>query len=125
MDYNGKYMLRPVRDEDIVSGITGVGDTTPQVLPAGGFVGVSPNPFNPRTEIEFVLTRPNLAQLNVYNLRGQLVRSLANGHLEAGTYTLVWDGTDDAGSRMGSGTYFARLRIGAEVMQVQKLTLVK
>ena len=125
MDDNGKYMLRPVRDEDILFGITGVGDTTPQLLPAGGFVGVSPNPFNPRTEIEFVLTRPNLAQLNVYNLRGQLVRSLANGQLEAGTYTLVWDGTDDAGSRMGSGTYFARLRIGAEVMQVQKLSLVK
>jgi len=125
MDDNGKCMLRPVRDEDILFGITGVGDTTPQLLPAGGFVGVSPNPFNPRTEIEFVLTRPNLAQLNVYNLRGQLVRSLVNGRLEAGTYPVVWDGTDDAGSRMGSGTYFARLRIGAEVMQVQKLTLVK
>ncbi len=125
MDYNGTYMLRPVRDEDIAYGITGVGDTTPQVLPAGGFVGVSPNPFNPRTEIEFVLTRSNLAQLNIYNLRGQLVRSLANGHLEAGTYTLVWDGTDEAGNRMGSGTFFARLRIGAEVMQVQKLSLVK
>lgn len=125
MDDNGTYMLRPVRDEDIVFGITGAGDTTPQLLPAGGFVGVSPNPFNPLTELEFVLTRPNLAQLNIYNLRGQMVRSLANGHLEAGAYTLVWDGTDDAGSHMGSGTYFARLRIGAEVMQVQKLTLVK
>ena len=125
MDDNGKYMLRPVRDEDILSGITGVGDTTPQLLPAGGFVGASPNPFNPRTAIEFVLTRPNLAQLNVYNLRGQLVRSLINGHLEAGSYPVVWDGTDNAGSRMGSGTYFARLRIGAEVMQVQKLSLVK
>lgn len=125
MDDNGKYMLRPVRDEDIISGITGVGDTTPQVLPAGGFVGASPNPFNPRTTIEFVLTRPNLAQLNIYNLRGQLVRSLVNGHLEAGTYPVVWDGTDDSGNRMGSGTYFARLRIAAEVMQVQKLSLVK
>jgi len=50
---------------------------------------------------------------------------LANGNLEAGTYTVKWDGTDDSGNRMGSGTYFARLRIGAEVMQVQKLSLVK
>ncbi len=124
-DSGGIYRLRPIRDEDITSGLTGVGDTTPQLLPAGGFVGVSPNPFNPRTEIEFALTRANLVQLNVYNLRGQMVRSLVNGRLEAGSYPVVWDGTDNAGNRMGSGTYFARLRIGAEVMQVEKLSLVK
>lgn len=126
MDYSGgMYRLRPVRDEDIISGLTGVGDTTPQLLPAGGFVGIAPNPFNPKTQIEFALTRPNLVQLNVYNLRGQLVRKLAGGVLETGSHQVEWDGTDGFGSRVASGTYFARLRIGTEVLQVQKMQLVK
>ncbi len=126
MDYaGGAYRLRAIRDEDIIAGLSGVGDTTPQLLPAGGFVGVAPNPFNPRTEIEFALTRPNLVQLNVYNIRGQLVRSLVGDRLEAGTHVATWDGTDDAGNRVASGTYFARLRIGLEVLQVQKMQLVK
>ena len=43
-------------------------------MPAGGFAAIAPNPFNPKTTIEFVLTRPNLAQLNVYNIRGELVK---------------------------------------------------
>ncbi len=126
MDYAGAmYRLRPVRDEDIVAGLTGAGESLPQVLPAGGFVSVAPNPFNPKTDIEFALTRPNLVQLNVYNLRGQLVRKLAGGLLEAGSHEVAWDGTDDFGARVGSGTYFARLRIGTEVLQVQKMQMVK
>ncbi len=127
MDYAGGYRdLRPVRDEDIVSGLSAIGDDkVPAVMPAGGFAAIAPNPFNPKTTIEFVLTRPNLAQLNIYNLRGELVKSLINGRLDTGRYPVIWDGTGNAGQRMASGTYFARLRIGTEVMQVRKLSLVK
>ena len=126
MDYSGGvYRLRSIRDEDIVSGLTGVGDELPAVLPAGGFVGIAPNPFNPQTTIEFALTRPNLVQLNVYNLRGELVRTLVNNRLESGAYPVVWDGADNGGKHVASGTYFARLRIGKDVMQVRKMSLVK
>lgn len=127
MDYSGgMYRLRSIRDEDIVSGLVGVGDDQlPAVLPAGGFVGIAPNPFNPQTTIEFALTRPNLVQLNVYNLRGELVRTLVNNRLESGAYPVVWDGTDSGGKQVASGTYFARLRIGKDVMQVRKMSLVK
>ena len=58
-------------------------------------------------------------------LRGEKVRTLISDRVPANTYTLEWDGKDDAGSSLASGTYFARLRIGAEVMQVRKLALVK
>ena len=121
----GNFELRPVADEGIVVGGTAVHET-PFAAPAGGFSGIAPNPFNPQTEISFVLTRDNLTQLNVYNLRGELVSTLVNGRLQGGQeYVVTWDGRDGSGQQVSSGTYFARLRIGSEVLQVRKLMLVK
>jgi hypothetical protein len=129
MEYEGgHFQVTPISDEFIVSGLTGYFEPEqplPDVRPAGGFVSILPNPFNPRTEIRFVLNRDNLAQLNIYDIRGQLVRSLVNDRLPAMEHVYVWDGTDSNGSSVGSGTYFARLRVGLEVMQVRKLTLIK
>lgn len=127
MDYAfGEFQLVPLRDEDITVGATAVEGELPQILPAGGFSSIKPNPFNPKTEIRFVLTRDNLVQLNVYNIRGELVSTLVNERLQGGGERVVsWDGTDNAGQQVASGTYFARLRIGADVMQVRKLMLVK
>jgi len=125
LDY-GEFELIPLADEYIgLVSTTPVEDELPQVLPAGGFSRIAPNPFNPKTEIAFVLTRDNLAQLNVYNIRGELVNTLASGRMQPGEHVVTWDGTDFAGERVSSGTYFARLRIGVEVMQVRKLMLVK
>jgi flagellar hook assembly protein FlgD len=64
-------------------------------------------------------------QLNIYNIRGEKVRTVVNDLLPANEYSLVWDGTDDAGRSVASGAYFARLRLGAEVTQVRQMTLVK
>ncbi len=126
MDYDyGDFQISPYRDDHIVSGITGVDDPLPAVLPAGGFVSIAPNPFNPKAEIKFALTRDNLAQLNIYNIRGELVTCLHSGVLPAGEYTMNWAGVNSASQRVASGTYFARLRIGSEVYQVRKLSLVK
>ena len=127
MDYAfGEFQLVPLRDEDITVGATAVDDELPQVLPAGGFSSIKPNPFNPKTEIRFVLTRDNLVQLNVYNIRGELVSSLVNERLQgSGERVVTWDGTNNAGQQVASGTYFARLRIGGDVLQVRKLMLVK
>ncbi len=128
MNYaGGQFELVPRGDTDVVvTGATAVDDQLPQVLPAGGFSAIAPNPFNPKTEIRFVLTRDNLAQLNIYNIKGELVRSLVNGRLAGGQeYAFAWDGTDARGQQVASGTYFARLRIGTEVLQVRKLQLVK
>ena len=86
---------------------------------------MSPNPFNPATTIKFVVNRNEPVQLNVYNIRGEKVRTLIQDSLPANEYSLVWDGTDDAGQNVASGSYFARLRIGKEVMQVRQMQLVK
>ncbi len=121
----GNFELVPIQDADVyLDPSTGVEETP--LLPAGGFSRIAPNPFNPKTEIRFVMTRDNLAQLNVYNIRGELVKTIQNGRLQGGQeYIYHWDGSDSSGKQMASGTYFARLRLGGEVMQVRKLMLVK
>ncbi len=84
MDYGfGAPRVTPIYDEFVtVLGQVAVEDV-PTVLPAGGFTSVHPNPFNPRTTIEFVVNRENLAQLNIYNIRGEMVRQLFEDRLPA------------------------------------------
>lgn len=119
------FELVPLDDTGVYVDMSNAVDDGP-IKPAGGFSSIAPNPFNPKAEIRFVMTRDNMAQLNIYNLRGEHVKTLVNGRLTGGQeHMYSWDGTDNTGRRMASGTYFARLRIGAEVMQVRKLMLVK
>jgi len=123
-DY-GSFELVPIRDDDVYLDPSTSVEPTP-IMPTGGFSRIAPNPFNPKTEIRFVMTRDNLAQLNVYNIRGELVKTIENGRLQGGQeYVYHWDGKDGSGKQMSSGTYFARLRLGGDVMQVRKLMLVK
>ncbi len=124
--YYGDYELVPVSDAYIsYFGVAPVDDVLPDVKQAGGFTAIAPNPFNPVTKISFKLNKDNLVQLNVYDIRGHKVKTLHAGAIPANEYTFSWDGTTDDGAGVASGTYFARLRIGTEVMQVKKMQLVK
>ena len=78
-----------------------------------------PNPFNPRTEIAFELTRRTHVRLAIFNLLGQEVSTLADGELAAGQHNLVWNAEGFA-----SGVYFYRLETDSEVL-VRKMTLLK
>lgn len=122
----GQFELVPFDDAFIINtGLSAV-DDTPTIMPAGGFRSVAPNPFNPATTIKFAVNRASLVQLNVYNIRGQKVRTLVQDNLSANDeYTIFFDGKDDAGQGLASGAYFARLRIGKEVVQVRQMMLVK
>jgi hypothetical protein len=70
----------------------------------------APNPFNPRTEIRFRMAMDSVVALDVFDLRGRLVRRLVAGARPAGDHAVVWDGRDDDGRLVPSGTYFSRLR---------------
>jgi hypothetical protein len=83
-----------------------------------------PNPFNPRTEIRFELPRAARVTLQVYDLRGRLVRTLVNGPREAGPQTVTWSGRDARGAEVASGVYVYRLATGGQVLQ-RKMTLLK
>ena len=83
-----------------------------------------PNPFNPTTAIRFALPLPTAVRLDVYDILGQRIRTLASGPMEAGYYTLLWNGRDALGRRAGAGVYFYLLQAG-EFRQSRKMTLVK
>jgi len=83
-----------------------------------------PNPFNPATTIPFTLPRAGQLELAVYDAAGRLVRTVLTDSRPAGTSSATWDGTDEHGRSVASGTYFARLRFENESL-VQPLVLVR
>jgi len=92
--------------------------------PAAAALRAWPNPFNPSTSVSFSLAQAGRAQLAVYNVRGQRVRTLVDDPLPAGEHTAVWNGRDDAGRPCASGVYLLRLQTGATV-QTSKVLLLK
>ncbi|MDZ7268335.1 MAG: T9SS type A sorting domain-containing protein [candidate division KSB1 bacterium] len=76
---------------------------------------VYPNPFNPETTIRFRLDQPGLVRLQIFNMNGQLVRTLINHELNAGQHHRRWNGRNQAGVPVSSGTYIFRLQAGNRI----------
>ncbi|MFC2076703.1 T9SS type A sorting domain-containing protein, partial [candidate division KSB1 bacterium] len=83
-----------------------------------------PNPFNPETTIQFALPDEGFVSLRIYNINGQLVRTLKEERAQAGYYRVRWDGRDSSGREMGSGIYFYRIEAG-EFIQTRRMVLLK
>ena len=85
-----------------------------------------PNPFNPDTNISFSLPQDSKVDLNVYNIRGQKVRVLANAEFRTkGLQNIQWNGTDDNGKQASSGIYFYKLEVDNSTIDVKKCILLK
>ena len=82
-----------------------------------------PNPFNPSCTIEFSLAQKSPAKLEIFNLRGQKVRSLLTAELQSGLQRLQWDGRDDNANPLSSGIYYIRLIAGTQVLTHKTLML--
>jgi len=87
-------------------------------------VGNYPNPFNPSTSILFNIAKTGLVEIDVYNIKGAMVKKLVNGLYGAGEHRVVWDGCDETGRVAGSGVYFYRLKTSG-VVETRKMLLVK
>ena len=83
-----------------------------------------PNPFNPSTRIEYTLHHAAWAELSVFNVRGQKIKTLISARQSAGTKTVTWDGTDFRGQPVAAGTYFYRLKAGS-LVQAKKMSLIR
>jgi hypothetical protein len=83
-----------------------------------------PNPFNPLTTISFSLPRDDKVRLKIFDVRGQLVRTLADGPQTAGSHSVVWNGRDDRGAEVASGTYLYRLETSESTVG-RKMLLLK
>ena len=94
-----------------------------------------PNPFNPVTVIQYAVGggvgkaadgRPRTADisLKIYNLLGQLVRTLVDEKMVPGNYQVIWDGKDDRGKEVASGIYFCKLK-AISFLKIRKMVLLK
>lgn len=100
-------------------------DSLPPVTPdASLIIGNMPNPFNPSTELSFAVGRSGPVQVRIYSLRGQLVRTLVEERLEAGLHSAQWNGADDRGRSVASGSYVVRL-VAPDGADSRTITLVK
>jgi len=86
-------------------------------------IGAWPNPFNPLTTISFETTTSSAVKLLIFDVRGRLVKTLCDQHLEAGLHNRSWDGSDRSGQKAASGLYFAMVSVG-EQKQAIRLVLV-
>lgn len=101
---------------------TGTGNGT---IPAVTMLrGNYPNPFNPETTIGFGLKESGIVQLDVFNLKGQKVKTLVQDYLDPGFHEVVWDGTDSRGNAVGSGVYFYRMQT-RDYDGISKMLLLK
>jgi len=71
--------------------------------------GNFPNPFNPTTTIQYALHEDSRIQLEIFNIKGQKVKTLADGNQSAGFHTIVWDGKDNNSRTSASGMYFYKM----------------
>ena len=108
-----------------LSQITAVHENLTQALPADLSLDQNyPNPFNSETVIGYALPTRATATLEGYNLVGQEVARLVYGLREAGSYTVKWDGRDNADRQLASGIYIYRLQAGAHTL-TRKLLLLR
>lgn len=83
-----------------------------------------PNPFNTRTTIEFAINRSGHTSLKIYNVTGQLVKTLVDSYMENGTYTRTWNGRDENGRMVTSGVYFYRLQ-SSDASRTNKMVIAR
>lgn len=82
-----------------------------------------PNPFNPSTTISFDIQEGGLADLRIYNIKGELISTLASGHIQPGSYSINWDGQGDQGQAVAAGAYIVVLSRGSEQLSRNMLMI--
>lgn len=85
--------------------------------------GNYPNPFNPETYIQYSLKNESLVSLKIYNIKGELVRTLINSKQNKGEHKILWDGKDQHQNKVSSGVYFYKMQSGSYSEQKKMLLL--
>ena len=83
-----------------------------------------PNPFNPTTNIKYQINKPANIKLTVYNLKGEVIRNLISKNEKAGFNVISWNGEDNHGAKVSSGTYIYTIKT-SEFFDSKKMILLK
>jgi hypothetical protein len=85
----------------------------------------SPNPVSQQTVLAFDLARPANVRLDVHDLNGRRVATIAEGTMPAGRFQYPWDARGTSGSNLGSGLYFVRLTVAGEPAMLARLAIIR
>lgn len=134
LEASGKVISGPivkiVELDDIANAYTivnlKIGEVTPR---KSALLQNYPNPFNPETWIPYMLSDEAKVTIGIYNVQGQLVRTLSLGHKPAGSYlnqdkAVYWDGKNETGEYVSSGVYFYQLQAG-KFRDVKRMVIAK
>ena len=83
-----------------------------------------PNPFNPSTTIRYSIDSPKKVSVKIYNVSGQLIKEINKEHSQPGVYQAIWNGKNNFGQKVSSGTYFYQLTVG-NYSEAKKMILLK
>jgi hypothetical protein len=93
--------------------------------PVKPYLNNHPNPFNPSTTISYnVAQTSSFVSLKIYNVKGQLVKTLVNGKQEQGAYSVTWNGKDESDNAVSSGIYYSRIETAGKTI-TKKMVLMK
>jgi len=107
------------------SGVTEVGDERlANVIKTFTLLQNYPNPFNPSTTIEFQIPRSGNVEIRIFNLAGQLVRTLVSTSQAAGAHKVVWDGKSSSGQIVATGAYVYQVSFENSVL-ANKMLFIK
>ena len=104
---------------------TGNGTNSDDLIPlVTELQGNYPNPFNPTTTIKYALNADTKVELEIYNIKGQAVKTLVNENQAAGYHSIVWNGKDNSNRQTASGIYFYKFKAG-NIVSMKKMILMK
>jgi flagellar hook assembly protein FlgD len=104
--------------------VTSAGDPSTTVPTTFAISQNYPNPFNPTTMIDYAVREQSFVGIKVYNLLGQEVKDLVSEEMDAGVYSVAWDGRDNFGKEVPSGMYMYKMNAGS-FSQTRKMMLLK
>jgi hypothetical protein len=120
------YFMQNNQIKEALKKIITTVETNPSSLPGNFALSQNyPNPFNPATTIRYSLPEAGGVQLIIYDELGRLVRRLVNKEQLAGEYAVVWDGKNDSGKLVASGTYFYTLKVGNNTLISKRMLMIK
>ena len=122
VDYSyDEYGVHPRTPEDMVHDAGTGGGIIPT---AKALICNYPNPFNPETTIEFSLDNPGFVSIDIFNIKGEKVKTLVQADFEAQVHQVVWNGENDQGVPVSSGVYFYEMNT-SDYTCVKKMILMK
>ena len=119
VDFNGSNSFYGPAIVEIIN----IGNNTPPIPVKEGFHSIAPNPLDSNARIFYGIPSKSLALIQVYNLKGQKVRTILNETKDSGNFDLNWDARDDRGNILANGNYVLRLDASGKVW-TKKITIL-